>query len=220
MCPAITSLLDNLDVNCSLPYLSSFLQCCYSALTLAAKSSNKTIDLSKPSKPRKFVPPIELKQAQAYKSQCHKTLLKLRRDADATSESIETATKAFASARSNLRRILRHLQQNAAFLQEQQVYSICSSNPGESFKFLSHLNANQSASLHELKAGDQVFRDNDVAFGFFQNVSKLKTLEPELASVPIANHLNSSMSLSYSFPEQESPYQSYHIMMLNNFSMP
>ena len=62
---------------------------------------------------------------------------------------------------------------------DRKLSSICSKNPSEAYKHLKTARASFSKKISEIKVGDKVYSDKDVATGFYHNIENLKTnLDP------------------------------------------
>ena len=158
---------------------SVLLQCTNEALTAAAKLSNKSIDLSKELPPKRIFKVPEVTAAEKVKKTAHYNLQKATSDPSTTPLQLSMAKDAFSDARGAHRRVWRRHQANAEQERDRKLSSICTKNPSEAYKHLKTARASSSKKISEIKVGDTVYSDKDVATGFYHNIENLKTkLDP------------------------------------------
>ena len=158
---------------------SVLLQCTNQALTAAAKLSNKSIDLSKELPPKRIFKVPEVTAAEKVKKTAHNNLQKATSDPSTTPLQLSMAKDAFSDARGAHRRVWRRHQANAEQERDRKLSSICTKNPSEAYKHLKTARASSSKKISEIKVGDTVYSDKDVATGFYHNIENLKTkLDP------------------------------------------
>ena len=158
---------------------SVLLQCTNEALTAAAKLSNKSIDLSKELPPKRIFKVPEVTAAEKVKKTAHNNLQKATSDPSTTPLQLSMAKDAFSDARGAHRRVWRRHQANAEQERDRKLSSICTKNPSEAYKHLKTARASSSKKISEIKVGDTVYSDKDVATGFYHNIENLKTnLDP------------------------------------------
>ena len=158
---------------------SVLLQCTNEALTAAAKSTNRVIDLSKPRPLPKVQKPLDVTAAAKVKKQAHLSLKHVLSNSSSTAQEITLAKNTFNVARNNHRRLWRRHQAILEHERDQKLSGICSKYPTEAYKHLKSLRTTSSNKISEIIVGNKVFSGSEVATGFFENINDLKTkLDP------------------------------------------
>ena len=177
--PTLLSLRDNWKNPQSSVSFSLLLQCMNEALTAAAKASNTVIDLSKPKKPKPSPIPLDVSAASKEKSEKHKIMQNICQDPVSTDLEKSQALSAFSNSRKKHRRLWRRHQSSLAAAISSKTDEIITTDPQNAHKQLKALKSSVSGKISELKVGEEIFYNNDVADGFFKNINTLKTMSAE-----------------------------------------
>lgn len=119
---------------------------------------------------------MEVSFYSKLKVTAHKHWLKLSDDNSATHEEKQKAKEEFQKARQMERKIKRKFLINLEEERNSDLFSILSQNPTKLFQRLKQ-NKTTSVSIHELKVGDQTYTGESVPDGFFESLSKLKSVD-------------------------------------------
>ena len=154
---------------------SVFFQTTTHILTSAAKLTNKVIELGKPPKTKKTVVPPEIKIAMSQKSKAHELLLTAVKNGAATEE-VMLAKHKFKEAKSNLQNLVRKDRVSREVARDSFLNKILTDQPKDIFKAVK-ANKPKISEVKKLVVGNKVYTDDDVADGFFDNISNLKTID-------------------------------------------
>ena len=176
--PTLLSLSENWSDPQSSVSFSVLLQSNNSALTAAAKASNKVTDLSKPMKPKISSIPLEVSAAAKEISDFHQTLQKVNLDPLSSNFMKSSAKLDFSNSRTKHRRLWRRHQASLAAISSSKTDDILT-NPSKAFNHLRSMKSPQLSKISELKVGNETFVGDDVADGLFTNINALKTMKPE-----------------------------------------
>ena len=148
-------------------------------LTMAAKSLNKVIDLSRKPKPKKtFIPP-DISSASTAVKNISKSLQKKMKDPSSSATSIDTIKTSLTDARSLLQNLKRRHALNLEMDRDTKLNSIISSKPQAAYNLLRSNKKDSNASISKLVVGDSTFTGAAVADGFHQSISSLKKIDPD-----------------------------------------
>ena len=156
---------------------SVLLQATNHILSAAAKYTNKSIDISAPRKPKSSSKPSELTAVEKLKKIAHKNLLHILGDPSATPEQIEAVTTAFKTAKSSYQNVVRRLQVHEECVRDQELNGLLGHGRALAMKMIKSGKKKNSSSIKSLKVGDKVYEDNNVGDGFYDSITKLKTLD-------------------------------------------
>ena len=146
-------------------------------LSAAAKYTNKSFDISTPRKPKSSSKPPEIKAAESVKKVAHKQLIDILRDPSATSEQIEAVSSAFKAAKSRYQNVVRKLQVQEECKRDQELNGILGHGRALALKMIKSGKKKNSTTIKSLKVGNKIYDDNSVGDGFYDSISKLKTLD-------------------------------------------
>ena len=150
-------------------------------LTEAAKTTNKCIQLVKKSKPRKpFIPP-EVSEALKAKTDALKSFIETESKPDATTAEIDDAKELFKKAKAAHQKIIRKHNTSKEIKRDEELHALLSKDPKDIFKTFRKAKTTDTGKLKYLQVGDKLFPEEHVADGFFESISKLKTL-PKISS--------------------------------------
>ena len=148
-------------------------------LDLAARSSNKFIDLSKTFKP-KSKPNHDLLNLRKNVIDAHKAKKNLEHMQPCNEKNIEIATENLRQARSTYSRALRRVQHETETKLDLDLMNDLAQQPNVVYKSIKNKHAARS-SVSTLKVGDKVFSDKLVPDGFFMSLSDLK--QPDMSAI-------------------------------------
>ena len=150
-------------------------------LTGAAKATNKSIDLGKPLKPRKpFIPP-EIRGAMRNKGDALKAIKLAESDPSATTEQIEAAKNLFKETKSIHQNLVRKHNICNEIKRDEELHSLLSKDTRSIFNKFRKTKASQTGKIKSLQVGDKTYSEENIADGFYESISSLKTL-PDIAS--------------------------------------
>ena len=161
--PRLQTLSQDWDNPQSSLSFSVLLQCTNEALVNAAKATNKVLDLTKESKPRKPTIPKDIDDIAKEKLEAHRNLSIISNDPLASDLAKSQAKQNFRNCRNKLRRMWRRHQSSLATADAEKVEEILTNNPKEAFKQLKSLKSTASAKISELKVENETFYGKDVA---------------------------------------------------------
>ena len=150
-------------------------------LTEAAMQTNKSVDLGKVTKPRRPVVPAAIKAALNIKDDALRHLNRLH-DNTATIEEIEVAEAAFKKAKSEHQKEVRKHNVSQEVARDDKLLEILSKHPKDIFKAFKRNKTDESAKIKSLKVGNRTYSEDNIADGFFDSISQLKTLNTVTAT--------------------------------------
>ena len=163
--------VDSLEAGSS----SVFFQTTTHILTSAAKLTNDVIELGKPPKNKKTFVPSEIRIAMKQKCEAHK-LLQTALANGAASDAVAHARDSFKEIKSKLQSLVRKDRVSKEVARDSFLNQILSEQPKDIFKAV-RANKPKNSEIKKLLVGNKVYTDEDVADGFFDNISELKTLD-------------------------------------------
>ena len=140
-------------------------------LSMAAASTNKTIDLSEPRKIRSTQVPLEIRKSHRRLKLKNKESRRLLRNLSVMND--------LKDAKRKHRNLLRRHKNSENFKRDQQAFSILSSNPSSMYRKIKAMKNSTTEQIQMLKVGTKEYHGEDVKNGFFQSISDLKTREIE-----------------------------------------
>ena len=141
-------------------------------LNEAAKRTNKCIELGKAPKAKKPFIPSEIKQALKSKEDALKKLNNI--DARTATEK-QSATDEYKSAKSVHQKLVRKHNISQEVDRDNDLLALLSKQPKKIFKSFRNAKAGQAAKVKTLHVGNKTYTHN-VADGFYDSISKLKTI--------------------------------------------
>ena len=153
--------------------MSILLKLTNETLLYCTKATNVTHELSGTSVPRKRRLPKEVIRAKKHLSHAHRRLFThMRSFPDTPCDDLRTS---FCKAKRLYRCTVRKIKNERASARDHKLHEILNNNPSSTFKYLKSLQKPQSRQIDHLCVGDLVYRDEDVADGFFLSMSSIKT---------------------------------------------
>ena len=150
-------------------------------LTTAAKSTNKFTLLSTAHKQKPAPIPPNIKTAAKVKEVAHKHLRTLSRDPLSDKYAVELAGARFKEARSLYQSAVRQHSAQLGVDRDVELHQLLSKKPGLIMKSISNKRKKLGPNIKSLHVGERVYTNNNVADGFFDHISSLKTL-PQITS--------------------------------------
>ena len=193
--PVLSNLQESLEnFSSSSSNISLLLQQTNTVLDSAALATQHVVHLNKTNKPRKLPIPPELKLASSNHQLNHDNLKTLLKNPSSSISEIETAKNQYTLSRAGLQTAKRIYKAGKEADDAQKLQTILSSNPSSLFRAIKSTKSSK-VSINKLKVDDELFLGTDVGKGFFQSISKLKTLDDEPSSCPtfqafLADHKN------------------------------
>ena len=139
-------------------------------LSAAAKYTNKFVNLSAPKKAVKPKLPLEISEASNEKAAAHKKLLAAIDDTQK-----KVATVEFKCAKANYQKVVRNLKVQEELEHYTNFDQILSKNPAKIFNSIKSRKQSQAHKIKSLKVDMKTYTEENVADGFFDSISQLKT---------------------------------------------
>ena len=155
---------------------SVLLQATNHILTAAAKYTNEAVLLSATKKTRKPFTPPAIKAAEKDKVLAHKHLLTVSRDLSSSDSQKEAAATTFKHTKSHLQNVVRAHQVQQETQRDLEFQDILSKEPNKIFKDIKARKLKHATAIKSLNVGNKVYTEDTVADGFFDSITKLKTL--------------------------------------------
>ena len=171
--------------------ISILLSSTYSSLSFAARSTNKFVDLSSSKSPKPTVS-REIRSLERAVQKANKLLLHSK-TSNPSPESIESAKEKLRLAKAALRQAVRADLSNVRNKRDENLSQILT-NPSTAFRSIKKSKASPSAAVQNLKVNGKVYSGEDVADGFFDSLSSLKS--PDL-SAPHSSKLSQDTLMDY-----------------------
>ena len=146
-------------------------------LSSAAKATNKSVELSAPTKDRKLVLPPDIKLAITDKNAAHKALLEVNRNSDAAESEKEVIKNNFKAAKLKYQNAVRRNVTSAECARDAKLNQLLSNKPTEVFKLIKRKKAGDAPKIKALKVGNKIYNDDAVADGFYDSIHDLKTIK-------------------------------------------
>ena len=169
--------------------LSVLLSSTYQCLSLAACSTNKSVNLAKANKKKALVSP------NIRRSEKH--VLKTRRfldhllSGDSNHDEIVAARTKLRGAKASLRQQTRAELSRIRNQRDEELSSILSKNPSAAHKALKSAKQAASSEIHNLKVGNRLYTGNKVPDGFFDSLSSLKS--PDMSPLHSSNSFQETL---------------------------
>ena len=160
----------------SLTSVSLFLESTNNILSACAASSNRTIQLDKPSstRPPAIPKPIRLSKNKLLKQ--NKALKKaIETGTSSDSKHIGELKAAYNEARIEHRKLERSFKAKDAVDRDTKFYSILSNDPSGIFNSIKRAKRAKAGKINNLKVRDKSYVGDSVKDGFFDSISTLKT---------------------------------------------
>jgi hypothetical protein len=143
-------------------------------LTEAARRTNKCIELGKAPKAKKPFIPSEIREAIKIKDDA---LTKLNHtDANTHAMEKEAATNEFKAAKAAHQKLVRKHNVSKEVDRDNNLLTLLSKQPKEIFKSFRNAKSDQAAKVKTLHVGNNTYTEENVADGFYESISKLKTI--------------------------------------------
>ena len=149
-------------------------------LNEAAISTNKCIELGKAPKTKKPVIPSEIKDALKVKDVALKRLNQVDKNTPATE--IQDATENYKSAKSAHQNLVRKYSISQELERDNNLLDLLSKQPKDIFKSFRNAKSSQATKIRKLHVGDKTYSEENVADGFYDSISQLKTISEITAS--------------------------------------
>ena len=174
-------MLPNLQADFSGDLLSGtasvLLQTTNHLLSAAARYTNKSFNLSSKSKPKKVPKPPEIKALEKVKKDAHKHLQSVLSDSSASPELTEAAVASFKSAKASYQSLVRRIKVQEECSRDQDLDGLLGNNRVAVIKKIkSGRKKSTSSEIKRLTVGNKVYSEDRVADGFYDSISKLKSL--------------------------------------------
>ena len=156
-------------------FTAILLDCTNKFMDLAAKSTSKSVALSKKCETKSKGVPADVKKAKNHLNYCQKRLFRAKALNKVSASHYASVTKA---------RNDYHAAVNAARLRQYterdtKLTDLFSENPKDAFKYLKSLRKSKPTQVGSLSVGDKVYVGNRVADGFYDSMSTLKSCDKE-----------------------------------------
>ena len=160
--------------------MSVLLSATYSLLNTAATSTNKFIDLSKPTLPKSKPHPHLVKLRKSVLT-FHKQRTNILNCPSSDPSKLQQVQEQLTTARSVYKKGVREIQQLDQDSRDMTVSSQLAVNPSNVHKTIRKEKAATSGDISNLKVGHKTFTGNNICDGFFESLSGLK--EPDMSIV-------------------------------------
>ena len=168
--------------------ISVLLSSTYSSLSFAARSTNKFIDLSSSRTSKPSVNP-EIRTLERAVQKANK-LLNHTKISNPTPESIESAKEHLRNTKAALKQAVRADKSIERNRRDENLSEILS-NPSTAFRSIKSSKASASATVQNLKVNEKVYSGEDVANGFYDSLSSLKS--PDLSALYSSRHFKDTL---------------------------
>ena len=176
---SLASLRDRWAIPSSRSSISLLLSSTYSCLAFAARSTNKSIELSSSRTKKPSVCPTIRKN--------QRSVLKLKKSLDClissspTAEAVECARVKLRSAKASLRQAIRSSQSDLRNKRDKNLFDILSTNPSAAHRSIKASKSSSSSDIQNLKVDNKIYTGEKVPDGFFDSLSSLKA--PDMSSL-------------------------------------
>ena len=147
----------------------------------AAKHTNKSVEMGKVPKVKKPFIPAEIKSTQKAKELALKHLNFIDAKDKATTADKEEAVKNFKSAESIHQNLQRKHKVSQEVDRDNKLLHLISKQPRDIFKASKNTKSSQTGKLKSLQVGNKIYSEENIADGFYDSISELKTL-PEITA--------------------------------------
>ena len=161
--------------------LSILLSSTYACLSLAACSTNKSVNLGSAPTPKPIISPTIRAKERAVLSASKQLRAVLTNSPDPDPDSVQYAQERLRSSRSDLKAALRTEKSDMRKERCEKLFSILSTNPSSVHRSIKNSSKSASSAVNQLKVQDKVYTGNQVPDGFFDSLSSLKA--PDLSSL-------------------------------------
>ena len=168
--------------------ISILLSSTYSSLSFAARSTNKSFDLSSSKTPKPSVNP-EIRSLEKEVQKANK-LLRQTKNSNPSPDTIEPAKENLKIAKAALRQAVRADRSKVRNKRDEDLSEILS-NPSTAFRSIKSSKASASAELQNLKVNEKVYTGKDVSDGFYESLSSLKS--PDLSALHSSKHFQDTL---------------------------
>ena len=178
--PSLISLRERWSNSPDPTSFSILIESTYSALNIAAKSTHKTVDLSRPHHNHSTVYP-EIKLAQSNSVNSARALRLLLMSPTPEPAALESARLEASASRATLRKITRDVQKASSRKRDELLASVLDRNPSELFKSIRALKTNSSSDIKKLSVNNKIYTGEAICDGFYDSLSALK--EPDMSPI-------------------------------------
>ena len=144
-------------------------------LTTAAKLTNKCTEVSAKTKKKSFKTPPEISAASKAKALANSKFLEASSRNEPEIEDIEDN---YRKEKAKYQYLVRKYNTEKEIVRDQAMLNLLTKDPSKVFKNIKAQKKSENKMIKSLKVGDKVYSDENVADGFFDSISSLKTLPP------------------------------------------
>ena len=157
--------------------LSLFIQSTNHILTSTAAKTNKTKSLASYSPPRSQTTPNQVKKSQKSLLQQHRNLNSIT--FKSSSQCIQTELKCkYYQAKSQHQRLVRMNNAQDYIKRDEKNHTVLSSNPSDLYKSIRNTKSCRAGEIQRLTVRDRTYLGENVADGFYDSLSNLKSIDP------------------------------------------
>ena len=169
--------------------ISILLSSTNSILSYAARSTNKSIDLSSTRIKKPHICPSIRKNEKAV-LKCKKSLNHII-STSPSPVSIQAARDSLRTARASLRQAVRSNQSDIRNKRDEDLFNILSKNPSAAHRSIKSSKSNAASAIQNLKVNDKVYTGVKVPDGFFDSLSSLKA--PDMSPLYNSPHFQETL---------------------------
>ena len=161
--------------------LSVLLQTTNFLLQTAASQTNKVVSLSSLSPVAKAprIPRVVKKSGNSV-AKAHSLFKAISADINIDHEKLDQVRRKLKCLRQSHRKLVRKLRMKKNLKRDSRLCSLFSDYPGDCFSDIRKLKRTSRKSLHKLHVDSKVYEDEFIADGFYDSISSLKTVDPEI----------------------------------------
>jgi hypothetical protein len=150
------------------------------ALTMAARSTNTSINLSKNNSPKSTIHP-EVKAAQLASLAAAQHVRSLAATPGPDPAALTAARQQCSATRAALARATRALQAEESAKRDELLHSVLDTNPAALYKSISAHKSGSTRDVQKLNVGEKIYTGAQVTDGFFDALSTLKA--PDMTDI-------------------------------------
>ena len=173
----------------SLSSISLLLSSTYSFLSFAARSTNKSIELSTTRTKKPRVCP-DIRRKEKFVLRCKKSLDKCIRTS-LTPELLEGARDNLRTAKASLRQAVRSAESELRNKRDEDLFNILSKDPSAAHRAIKSAKNVTATEIQNLKVNDKVYTGVDVPDGFYDSLSSLKA--PDMSPLYSSPHFQETL---------------------------
>ena len=169
--------------------ISLLLSSTYSFLSFAARSTNKSIDLSATRTKKPCVCP-EIRRNERNVLRCKKSLDKII-STSPTPEPIQVARDNLRTAKASLRQAARSAESELRNKRDENLFNILSKDPSAAHRAIKSAKNVAASEIQNLKVNNKVYTGTNVPDGFYDSLSSLKA--PDMSPIYSSPHFQETL---------------------------